>query len=72
MTYIGQAEDEWEARQAKLKRKATLPHGPYCFYCEKRMHDTGRLKQHLRDSHNFTDEMWKEYVLRHQPPKKYM
>jgi hypothetical protein len=72
MAYIGQAQDEWEAKRARAKREAARPKGPYCFYCEKRMRDAGGLKQHLHHSHNFTDDMWKEYVLTHQKPKTYL
>jgi hypothetical protein len=71
MSYIGQAEDEWEAKQKKAAKKAALPRGPYCAVCEKRFHDEGRLKQHLRDAHQYTHEMWLDYLQQHTPPKQY-
>lgn len=72
MAYIGQAEDEWEAAQKKKAKKDKAPKGPYCAVCEKRMHDAGRLKQHLRDVHNYTNDMWKEYRIKYTPPKQYI
>jgi hypothetical protein len=65
LSYIVQREDEWEAEQRKKDKDAKKPKGPYCYECGKRMHDSGRLKKHLRDKHSYTQEMWKVYVVAH-------
>jgi len=72
MSYIGQNEDEWEAKRKKAEREAKKPRGPYCAICEKRMHDVKGLKSHLRNKHDYTDEEWTRYVERHTPPKRYI
>lgn len=72
MSYCGQAEDEWEAAQKKKAKAAKQPRGPYCAECEQRFHDAGRLKQHLRDSHNYTTTQWLAYVEKHTAPRQYI
>jgi hypothetical protein len=71
MSYIGQREDEWEAKQKKIKREAAKPKGPFCACCDKRMRDLGGLKQHLRDAHSYTPSMWLEYLDTHQKKRDY-
>lgn len=51
MGYIGQAEDEWEWEQEKLRRKARAKLYTRCPTCDKKVKKVG-LKDHLKDVHN--------------------
>lgn len=51
MSYIGQAEDEWEAAQRKKARKAARKRMVRCPTCDKLVTKIG-LAMHLKDVHN--------------------
>lgn len=52
MSYIGQAEDEWEAAQKKKARAAARRRSKRCQVCGKRLSSMEGLKMHLRDVHD--------------------
>lgn len=64
MAYIGQREDEWEAEQKKkaLAAKNKQNGKMKCPICEKKLGDLGRVKNHMRDAHDWTTEQWKKYI----------
>jgi len=53
MSYIGQAEDEWDAQQRKLAKKAKRASQTKCIHCDKLV---SGIKDHMRDVHGCNGE----------------